>query len=55
MNPRHPVYREDLTRAIAAAGDLSPLKNAAVMITGATESWYADVVQYERDVLSKRS
>ena len=36
MNPRHPVYREDLTRAIAAAGDLSPLKNAAVMITGAT-------------------
>ena len=36
MNPSHPVYREDLSRAIAAAGDLSPLKNASVMITGAT-------------------
>lgn len=36
MNPSHPVYREDLSRAIAAAGDLSPLKNATVMITGAT-------------------
>lgn len=36
MNPSHPVYREDLSRVIAAAGDLSPLKNATVMITGAT-------------------
>lgn len=36
MNAEHPVYRQDLDRALDALPDLSALKDARILITGAT-------------------
>lgn len=36
MNAEHPVYRQDLSRALDVLPSLSPLKGARILITGAT-------------------